>query len=150
MKWLGWTLLAVLALGCRRVPPAELAQSVEVLSVSLAFPKADQGELFFEVALPPNVPRVGALRWELYLGAKRFAEGVAMNPELGTTAGGRRFLRVEAPLVFHHLGWREGGTWLSVGLRGELQPLGGDQRYSFQRRTEQLVTAAPVLDESGE
>lgn len=149
MKWL---VLGVLALaGCRRVPPVDQGSLLEVRRLTLAFPKPELGQVSFELALPANVQRAGAVHWELYLGARRFAEGVAMAPPIVSEAGsGRRFARIESPLVFRHTGWREGGAYLDVGLAGHLQPLGGEQRWPFRARVEALVNAAPLLDERAE
>lgn len=148
MSRFAWALV-LLELGCRRVPLADTAPPLEVRIVSLSFPRPEEGELSFEVELPRALPRIGALRWELFLGGRRFAEGAAMNPEVKVD-GSRRVLRVEAPLVFRRLGWREGGSFLDVGLAGELQPPEGEQRWAFKGRTELLVNAAPIIDEPSE
>lgn len=143
--------LVALALlfGCTRVPRADVTSALEVSNVTLAFPKEEQGDLYFELVLPREVARVTSLRWELWLGSRRFAEGVVQAPEVSTDAGGRRRARVEAPLVYKHLGWREGSTWLDVGVKGDVQPYGVDEggRIPFRVRREVLVTAAPQLED---
>jgi hypothetical protein len=149
MKWLAIGLCA-LTVGCRRVPVSETAVQLEVNRLTLTFPRPEHGVLTFEVALPPAMQRAGALRWELFLGARRFAEGVVMAPEVVPDGRGGRSVRVEAPLIFRHTGWREGGTFLDVGLSGHLQPLVGAVRWPFRARHELLVNAAPVLDERAE
>lgn len=144
-----WALVALLAVvGCRRAPPADASAQLEVANVTLAFPREEQGDLFFEVQLPREVARVISLRWELWLGQHRFAEGVVMAPEVTADGGGRRWARVEAPLVYRHLGWREGATWLDVGVRGDVQPFGADEggRIGFKTRKQVLVTAAPLIE----
>lgn len=147
-----WGLLGLLAVtavaACRRAPLPDTAAALEVANLTLAFPKEEHGDLFFEVQLPVEVRRVLSLRWELWLGAHRFAEGVVMAPEISTDAAGRRWARVEAPLVYRHLGFRDGATWLDVGLRGDVQPFGADEgeRLGFKVRKEVLVTAAPQLE----
>lgn len=146
-------LVALLLLaGCRRVAPADTASTLDVSNLTVSFPREEQGDLFFEVSLPRQVARITTLRWELFIGPRRFAEGVVMAPDITSDAGGRRHARVEAPLVYRHLGWREGSTWLDVGLKGDVQPFGADEggRLSFRARRQALVTAAPVLDERGE
>jgi hypothetical protein len=146
-------LVALLLLaGCRRVAPADTASTLDVSNLTVSFPREEQGDLFFEVSLPRQVARITTLRWELFIGPRRFAEGVVMAPDITSDAGGRRHARVEAPLVYRHLGWREGSTWLDVGLKGDVQPFGADEggRLSFRVRQQVLVTAAPVLDERGE
>lgn len=148
-----WVVVALLLLaGCRRVPVADAGSSLEVSNVTLSFPREEQGDLFFEVLLPRQVARITTLRWELFIGPRRFAEGVVMAPDITSDAGGRRHARVEAPLVYRHLGFREGSTWLDVGLKGDVQPFGADEggRLNFRVRQQVLVTAAPVLDERGE
>lgn len=148
-----WVLVALLLLaGCRRVPAADTSSSLEVSSLTLSFPREEQGDLFFEVLLPRQVARITTLRWELFIGSRRFAEGVVLAPDITSDAGGRRRARVEAPLVYRHLGWREGSTWLDVGLKGDVQPFGADEggRLGFRVRQQLLVTAAPVLDERAE
>jgi hypothetical protein len=149
-----WVLVVLLLLvGCRRVPAADAASStLEVSNLTVSFPREEQGDLFFEVLLPRQVARITTLRWELFIGPRRFAEGVVMAPDITSDAGGRRHARVEAPLVYRHLGWREGSTWLDVGLKGDVQPFGADEggRLHFRVRQQVLVTAAPVLDERGE
>lgn len=146
MKWLALGLLA-LTVGCRRVPASETAVQLDVRRLTLTFPRPEHAVLTFEVALPPDMQRAGAMRWELFLGAKRFAEGVVRAPEVVLDGRGGRSARIEAPLVFRHTGWREGGTFLDVGLSGHLQPLGGGVRWPFRARQELLVNAAPLLDE---
>ena len=148
-----WVLVALLLLaGCRRVPAADAASTLEVSNLTVSFPREEQGDLFFEVLLPRQVARITTLRWELFIGPRRFAEGVVLAPDITSDAGGRRRARVEAPLVYRHLGWREGSTWLDVGLKGDVQPFGADEggRLGFRVRQQLLVTAAPVLDERGE
>ncbi len=147
-----WVLALLLLAGCRRVPSADVASALEVSNLTLSFPREEQGDLFFEVLLPRQVARITTLRWELFIGPRRFAEGVVLAPDITSDAGGRRRARVEAPLVYRHLGWREGSTWLDVGLKGDVQPFGADEggRLGFRVRQQLLVTAAPVLDERGE
>ncbi|MBE2254285.1 MAG: hypothetical protein IAE78_32445 [Myxococcus sp.] len=139
----------LLLCGCHRLPAADTSASVEVANLTLSFPREEQGDLYFEVVLPRQVARVTTLRWELFLGQRRFAEGVVLAPDIVSDAGGRRSARVQAPLVYRHLGWREGSTWLDVGLRGDVQPFGAGEggQLSFRARRELLVTAAPVLEE---
>ncbi|MBL8922170.1 MAG: hypothetical protein JNJ54_25195 [Myxococcaceae bacterium] len=144
-----WALLGLLAVaGCRRAPPPDTSAALEVANLTLAFPREEQGDLFFEVQLPVEVRRVLSLRWELWLGARRFAEGVVMAPDISADAAGRRWARVEVPLVYRHLGFREGATWLDVGLRGDVLPFGADEggRLGFKVRKEVLVTSAPQLE----
>jgi len=140
-------LLSVLSAGCRHVP-GRGSSGLTVSSVSVAFPREEVGDLFFEVEVPASVIRVASLRWELFLGPHRFAEGVVAFPDVVTDPAGRRRVRIASPLVYRHLGWREGSVWLDVGVRGDLQPLGADEgaRLSFRGREEVLCTAAPVFD----
>ena len=140
-------LALLLGAGCRHLP--EGSQSgLTVSSMSVAFPREEVGDLFFEVEVPPSVIRVASLRWELFLGPRRFAEGVVAFPDIVTDVAGRRRVRIASPLVYRHLGWREGSVWLDVGVRGDLQPLGADEgaRLSFRGREEVLCNAAPMFD----
>jgi len=150
MRWVAAALL--LFAGCRRVPVGDATAPLEVSNLTVSFPREEQGDLFFEVLLPRQVARITTLRWELFIGPRRFAEGVVLGPDITSDAGGRRHARVEAPLVYRHLGWREGSTWLDVGLKGDVQPFGADEggRLGFRTRQQVLVTAAPVLDERGD
>ncbi|MDX2009784.1 MAG: hypothetical protein SFW67_06330 [Myxococcaceae bacterium] len=144
--WLG-VLLAVAA--CRRVPAPGLEAPLSVKNVTLAFPMDQQGDLFFEVVLPPSIPRVASARWELWLGDRRFAEGVLSNPATTNGVGGERLVRIAAPLTWRHLGWRDGATFLDVGVRGEVTPWAAPEglRLPFRARAEVLVTGAPVLED---
>ena len=140
-------LLAVL--GCRRVPGPAADAWLQVRNVTLAFPAEEQGDLFFEVELPPNVIRAASAKWELWLSGRRFAEGVLMAPPTTTDGSGVRRLRIEAPLAWRHLGWRNGAQFLDVGVRGEVMPWGAPEgtRLPFRSRTQVLVTGAPRLDD---
>ena len=86
-----WGLVALLLLaGCRRVPAADTtASTLEVSNLTVSFPREEQGDLFFEVLLPRQVARITTLRWELFIGPRRFAEGVVMAPDI-TRASKRR------------------------------------------------------------
>jgi hypothetical protein len=57
-------------------------------------------------------------------------------------------VRIEAPLAWRHLGWRDGATFLDVMVRGEVTPWGAPEglRFPFRTRAEVLVTGAPQLD----
>lgn len=149
-----WAVVALVlaSSGCRRVPSAVAKETLDVTGLTLAFPREEQGDLTFEVLLPREVARVMTLRWELYLGPRRFAEGIVSAPDIITDVNGRRRARVEAPLVYHHLGWRDGSTWLDVGLKGDVRPFGADDgpRLQFKTRKQVLVTAAPLVNERTE
>jgi hypothetical protein len=141
--------LLVLAVGsCRHAPVVGPTSGLSVAALHVAFPREEQGALSFEVELPEGVLRLATLRWELWLGARRFAEGVVMTPDIVTGPDGRRRARVEAPLVYRHLGWRDGSSWVEVGVRGDVQPFGVDEgaRVAFRTRAELLLSGAPVLD----
>jgi hypothetical protein len=143
-----WLLVLLGLTGCRRVPPSQLEAPLAVRNVTLAFPADEQGDLFFEVVLPGGVARAASARWELWLGGRRFAEGVVLTPQTVSEASGARLLRIEAPLTWRHLGWRDGATFLDVSVRGEVRPWGAPEgvRLPFRGRAEVLVTGAPVLD----
>jgi hypothetical protein len=145
---LRWVMVVLLAAGCRRVPVADATSSLEVSNLTVSFPREEQGDLSFEVLLPRQVAGITKLRWELFIGPHRFAEGVVMTPDVTSDRGGRRSARVETPLVYRHLGWRDGSAWLDIGLRGDVQPFGADEggRLHFKVRRQVLVTAAPLLD----
>lgn len=143
-----WALLLALALSaCRHLPAAGEPELLAVSNLTVAFPRQEQGDLFFEVTVPPEVVRVASLKWVLTLGGRRFAEGLVMTPDVQQDAGGIRRVRIEAPLVYRHVSWRDGSTWLQLQLSGEVQPFGVAPRLSFQTRREVLVSAAPVLDD---
>jgi hypothetical protein len=143
-----WLLVLLGLVGCRRVPLSTVEAPLTVKNVTLAFPADEQGDLFFELVLPGGVTRAASARWELWLGARRFAEGVVSLPPTVNDASGARVLRIEAPLTWRHLGWRDGATFLDVGVRGEVMPWGAPEgvRLPFRGRAEVLVTGAPVLD----
>ncbi|MCU0698159.1 MAG: hypothetical protein MUC96_16770 [Myxococcaceae bacterium] len=149
MRRAAWLCVLLAVAACRRVPQPGLEGPLAVKNVTLAFPMDQQGDLFFEVVLPPSIPRVASARWELWLAGRRFAEGVLSNPEATSGAGGERLVRISAPLTWRHLGWRDGSTFLDVGVRGEVTPWGAPEglRLPFRARTEVLVTGAPMLED---
>lgn len=143
-----WALLTSLGLAaCRHLPDAPATEQLPVSNLIVAFPRQEQGDLFFEVGVPAEVVRVASVKWVLRLSGRRFAEGLVMTPDVQQDAGGTRRVRVEAPLVYRHVSWRDGSTWLQLDLSGEVQPFGVAPRLGFQTRQEVLVSAAPVLDE---
>lgn len=136
-------------LSCARVPkPAVIVPTgLEVSHLTVAFPREEQGDLFFEVVLPAGLLRVGSVRWALSLQGRRFATGLVMTPEVTADVSGLRRVRVEAPLHYRHLVWRDGSSFLDVRLEGDLVPLGADdRRLPFRAQTELLVSGVPVID----
>lgn len=145
MRWV-WLFVASLFAACPKVPASDVSGGLTVSHVTLAFPREEEGDLFFEVELPERVLRVGSVRWALTVAGQRFASGVVMTPDVVADASGRRRVRVDAPLVYRHLGWRDGSAYLDVGVSGDVVPLASDERLPFRDRRELLVTAAPLFD----
>jgi hypothetical protein len=142
-----WGCVGIACGATHRWPQSHGAPSAEVAALTVAFPAPEQGDLFFEVELPPDIPRVASVRWELWLFDVRFAEGVVMTPDIVNGADGKRRARVEAPLVYRHRGFRDGAVWLDVGVRGELLPWGASAAgRSFRKRVTLLVNGSPFLD----
>lgn len=145
--------LAALALASCAAPgrarPPEANLGVAALSVD--FPKADEGLLEFSVPLPEKLPPLRGVSWELWVRGRRFATGLEGSPLVVDVPGGRQ-VQLSAPLVFRHLGWREGSTWLEVRLAGEL--LVGDEGASaglrFHAEREVLAHGVPELEEARE
>ncbi len=150
-------LLSALLLGaaCRPLPapagrgPGRGADPpLPIASLAVDFPKRDEGTLSFSVPLPQGAPPARAVTWELFVRSRRFAAGVEGAPEVVSADGGVT-VRVAVPLTWRHLGWREGPTYLDVGVRGEV--LAGDEatptRLRFEGRREVLAHGAPDFDE---
>ncbi|MCA2976879.1 MAG: hypothetical protein INH41_19475 [Myxococcaceae bacterium] len=149
MRRAAWLVLLLELAGCRRVTAPSAGAELPVRNVTVAFPGDQRGELFFEVVLPPGVPAVAALRWELWLSGRRFAEGVVRAPTTTADAADVRVVRIEAPLSWRHLGWRDGPTFLDVGVRGEVTPVDAPEglRLPFRARAQVLVTGAPTPED---
>jgi len=145
--------LAALALAActtqGRPKPEEANLGVSALSVD--FPKADEGLLEFSVPLPEKAPPLRGVSWELWVRGRRFATGLEGSPVVVDVPGGRQ-VQLSAPLVFRHVGWREGSAWLEVRLSGEL--LVGDEGapagLPFHVQREVLAHGVPELDEARE
>jgi hypothetical protein len=130
--------LLLLAGACRggSLPrPSELEATVEALTLE----ETGTGRLRVLVAAPG--PPVARLRWELALDGRRFATG--LETALPAVEGG---LRLDVPLAWRHVGWREGPRFLLVEVRGDVLSAGEATGLPFQAARELLVPGAPVLE----
>lgn len=143
--------LAALALAACAGParPRPEAPALGVSALRVDFARADEGLLEFSVPLPEKLPPLRAVSWELWVRGRRFATGLEGSPAVVDAPGGRE-VQLQAPLVFRHLGWREGSAWVEVRLSGEL--LVGDEGapagVPFRGQREVLAHGVPELEES--
>lgn len=143
--------LAVAAPGCARNLVGEPDPStVQVADVRARFTPEDRGD--FEVDFTAESPFSGAcvaseIRWEVWLGERRFAAGALALKE-GIPAEGRRAFTVTIPVVFRRAsGEPQGPASIEVGVRGQLvlTSAGTDLPVPFRARRSLKVENAPAL-----
>jgi len=135
----GWLLLATtLSAGCRTTASAQGSHGLEVTELSVTFPEPGSGRLHFVV---PQAPEdVTAVRWSLWLDGRLFATGLE-----GQASRMPGALAVDTPLVWRHLGWRDGARFVAVRVEGALT-VGTDVALPFGGTHEVLVQGSPMLD----
>ena len=131
-------LLAALLLAACQSGPAPRARVLEATVQGLEL-QPGAGRLGLWLPLAPEGVR--QVTWELALDGRAFATGLETLPR--AAPGG---LVVEAPLAWRHLGWREGGRWVRVQVRGEVTLAGQPVGLAYQGERELLVPGMPVLD----
>lgn len=131
--------LALLTAGCagKQVVKRPVLP-VRVTTLQVDFPARDRGRLEFTLQLPEGAS-ARAVSWELFLEGVRFAAGVESLSE-----GSAREVSVSSALVSRHLNWREGDAALEVGLRGEVEVVGG-ARLPFRERREVGLQGRPLF-----
>lgn len=130
-------LALLLAAGCAGAPlPRPTSLTATGLGLELS---PGEGRLHLELPLPPQA--VLQVTWALALDGRPFAVGLETAPR--AVPGG---LALDPPLAWRHLGWRDGGRFLRVQVRGEVLLRGEPVGVPFQGEQELLVPGAPLLD----
>ena len=86
-----------------------------------------------------------AVHWKLELDGRLFAAGLEGHPSRSAKG-----LEVEVPLVWRHLGWREGARFLMVRVELELTVGAAEAEVSCDGTHEVLVQGGPILDSAGD
>lgn len=136
-------LLAALSVGCQTAASAVGTQRLEVTEIMVVFTEPGAGRLHF--AVPKAPAEVTAVRWRLELDGRLFAAGLEGHPSRSVKG-----LEVEVPLVWRHLGWREGARFLMVRVEGDLIVGAAAAEVSFEGTHEVLVQGSPILESAGD
>jgi hypothetical protein len=130
--------LAALLLAACQSGPAPRPRVLEATVLGLEL-QPGAGRLSLSLPLAPE--GVQQVTWELALDGRAFATGLETVPR--AVPGG---LALDAPLAWRHFGWKDGGRWVKVLVRGEVTFTGQPVGVAYRGERELLVPGVPVLD----